>query len=587
MVNNNNQGKYPLSIYAMVYTYAIIAILIIYRTFSSFHFSQINIELIVIALLLIIFRRWPIIYKVNNNRRIQLAFNFPIVLIFTIIPIILSELTMLFYPSKKMRNMPAFKRLFNFSNTLISIKLASDLFHYLSSLSIFSNNYMIIAIILSAIIYSSIHHLSVSVVVYLEKRTKFSMISINIFVSNIMNGIITYYLYQSLGLLGIFIAISYAILFSYRSHFHAKYEKMRDELSEAEQRFSKIFNTIDYGIIMLDLKKRIKMANPVALQFLQTFANEPTGKRIIEIVEDIPKELKDIVDWTYENKRNYSQKKIFIHINQREVYLDFYTYPYNITEEEFAGIILLYKNVTDELLIRKQLIEADKLSHIGQIAAGKVHEIKNPLATVRGYLQFLKHKIVKGDEINLNNFDIALQEIDRTNELISSLLILSKASNHNVRATSIDKVLEEVIHLFEYQMFVRSITFTREIIDDLYILGNENHLKQIFINLMLNAIDAVSNHKSPMITVTAGIENNEVVITISDNGVGINTEDIEKLKVPFFTTKESGTGLGLSVTYKLVAEHKGRIEVNSKLQEGTTFKIILPVIDELESRGGF
>ncbi|WP_339063779.1 ATP-binding protein [Tepidibacillus marianensis] len=338
-----------------------------------------------------------------------------------------------------------------------------------------------------------------------------------------------------------------------------------------------VFDTIDYGIIILDKEHLVTLANPIALKVLQMMDAQPMGKKIEELAADYSKEMYEIIQWTYEHQEKFEQKPVRSMINGETHYYDIHTYPQFDTDGEIQGVIFVYKNITEERLIRRQLIEADKLSRLGQIAAGKVHEIKNPLTTVRGYLQFLKQKVVSGDEINLHSFDIALQEIDRTNELINSLLILSKQSKQKNERIRLNSLFEEVTQLFQHQLLMKNITLVQNIDADLWVNGVENHLKQIIINLFLNAIDAVSDKKGDgQIALQAKEKGHKISIQLQDNGIGISQEDIAKLSIPFFTTKENGTGLGLSVTYKLIEEHAGTIQVFSEIGQGTTFTIQLP-----------
>lgn len=589
----NIKLQYPLSIYIVVSIFSVATFLILYDLVISFKGNFSYIEFGIVTLMLIFLKNKSIEYKSKNNVDTFLTFYFPVILIYGLYPVIITELFNLFRPSKVHKKKPLFRRYFNFTNVIVSAWFSYYFFKYFSEFENSVKLKFVLLILVSALIYSFFSTFIIRLMFYLEKKVKYE-INYNIFQANIMNGVIAYYLYSVLGIYGLFIAVLYAFLLSKKSFYKAKYltanqelssfesefYKINSELYEAEQRLRLIFNTIDYGIIVFDLDKRVKMANPVAIKFLKEFFDDPIGKSVFDLNIIYPKEVYDIIEWTIANEENYYQKKLAAQIKDDLIYLDIYTYPYRIAEGKMDGIILLYKNVTEEHLIRRQLVEADKLSHMGQIAAGKVHEIKNPLTTVRGYIQFLQQRVAKGETINLNHFDIALQELDRTNELINSLLILSKHSEHKHESLELSTLLQEVIQLFLHQMQMKNINFEQEIEEGLYILGVENHLKQIFINLILNAIDAVDRKPAEaFITIRANRSKNMVVVEIEDNGVGISPINIERLHVPFFTTKETGTGLGLSVTFKLVEEHSGIINVYSEQNAGTKFVIKFSTYD--------
>jgi len=587
----NIKLQYPFSIYIVISIYSLVAFFLIDYIIKSSKLNYTLIEYSLVTILLMVLKLKTIRYRTKRKNTNEFGFAFPVTIIYGVIPVIISNI---FYivinPEKK----PLIKRYFTFLFQTIAAGTSFLIFTYLLQFTYGRDILIAIIIIISATVYAILQVVSISLIVYLEHKERLNTRFLNIFETNVMNGLITYYLFLTLGIYGLFISILYALLFSIKSNYVIKYHdvnqeltsfesefyKINSELYEVEQRLRLIFDTIDYGIIVFDLDKRVKMANPISTKFLNEFVTDPIGKKVFDLNIDYPKDVYNIIEWTILNKENYYQKKLAVPIKDDIIYFDIYTYPYRIAEGIMDGVILLYKNVTEEHLIRRQLVEADKLSHMGQIAAGKVHEIKNPLTTVRGYIQFLQQKVAKGDTINLDHFDIALQELDRTNELINSLLILSKHSDQKLENLELNTLLQEIIQLFLHQMQMKNIYFAQEIEKELYIFGVENHLKQIFINLILNAIDAVSKKSAEaVITLRAYRNKNMVIVELEDNGVGISPINIERLHIPFFTTKETGTGLGLSVTFKLVEEHSGIINVYSKLNEGTKFVIKFPAND--------
>jgi len=563
----------PKAIYTFISLHAVFAAVVIFYSFAHFDWDNSSLELIISTILLIVLAKWNILYYVNPNFRTSLTFYYPIMLLFGLIPIIISDLiAMLFFN----RERPFIKRFFNMAKNVNVFAVSYLLYQWMLSTFPAGDQMVIVPIIITAIFLSTFAQIQLQIVVYFENRGKVFHYPIlfNVYVSNILNGVITFYLYQTLGMAGIFITVAYAVLFSIRIKYQTAYSQKKEELFESEQRARIVFDTIDYGIIMLDKNYQIKMLNRKMQQFLATFDPEPIGKPLHQVFPNVPIELKRMLQLTYEHQDNFHHKKVLLKNDDGNLYFDIHSYPQLSVEGNMVGVILLFKNITEEQLIRSQLIEADKLSRIGEIAAEKVHEIKNPLTTVRGYMQFLRHKVAKGETLKINDFDVALQEIDRTNEIINSLLILSKEPNQQKEVICIDQLLDEVIQLFQHQLFIKGITLYREFQKKLYIAGVENHLKQIMINLLLNAIDAVADKKeNPMITIHAYERECKLFIEVEDNGTGIDEKDIVKLKMPFYTTKKNGSGLGLSVTYKLVEEHHGSIDIESERGKGTVFRI--------------
>ncbi len=570
---------YPKTIYTFISVHAIFAAIVIYYSFADFKWNDFTVEMVISTMLLVALARWQVLYYTHQNYRSILSFYYAIMLLFGLAPLIIASLIIMLSFDKER---PFIKRFFNMINGINALGISYLLFYWMIAwFSINDNMYnYVILIILIAVVNSFIVIINLQFVVYLENKGRIfnSSIEFNIYVSNILNGVITFYLYIALGMVGVLISVLYAILFSIRIRYQSAYSNKKNELYESEQRASVIFDTIDYGIIMLDMDQRIKMVNRVAKQLLERFDSELIGKPLHDVYQGIPIELERMLHLTYHHQENVHHKKVLLKMSGDNLYFDIHTYPQTSSDEKMVGVILLYKNITEEQLIKSQLIEADKLCRIGEIAAEKVHEIKNPLTTVRGYIQFLRHKVAKGKEIKLSDFDVALQEIDRTNEIIQSLLILSKEPSQQKETISIGNLLDEVIQLFQHQLFIKGITLYREVEQDIYLIGVENHLKQIMINLLLNAIDAVSHNKEyALISIIAYDDGCYHHMVVKDNGIGIEKENIEKLKMPFYTTKKNGSGLGLAVTYKLVEEHNGSIHVKSEREKGTEFTVSFPI----------
>lgn len=577
--NEKRIPQYSISVYMMILVVTILASLVIYYAFATYEITNPWADLIIPTLILIALQKWPIRYIFSDTNNIQLSFYFPILIIYGLMPLIIAETIFLLFFKKKLHN-NFVKHFFNSVNIIFSAGAAYFFYHWLTGLYTFQEIDYLIPIVLSAVLYSTINTESVALIVYLENRKIYNKdMRINILLSNIMSGIITFYLYLPLGLVGVYISVLYAILLTKRTKYQVEYSKKKGELYESEQKARIVCNTIDYGVMMLDMEKKITVANRIALKFLKEFDPDPVGKKIDDFFTSLPVELLRILQWTYQQQENYHQKRVSLRVYKANQYFDIYTYPQKSQDRVIVGLILLFKDMTDEEVMRNQLIEADKLSRLGEIAAEKVHEIKNPLTTVRGYIQYIRQKVAKGEQVKLSSFDVAIQEIDRTNEIINSLLILSKHSDQEQKVIFIDELLNEVIKLFQHQFFIRSITLYQDIEKEIRVLGVENHFKQIFINLIMNAIDAVSSKKEEgMISITAYRTKCYVRIEIKDNGVGINQEDLEKLHMPFFTTKKSGSGLGLSVTYKLIDELQGDIQVESKIGEGTVFTVFFLLV---------
>ncbi|WP_442596258.1 ATP-binding protein [Neobacillus sp. D3-1R] len=226
------------------------------------------------------------------------------------------------------------------------------------------------------------------------------------------------------------------------------------------------------------------------------------------------------------------------------------------------------KNQTEELIQK-----SDKLSLVGQLAAGIAHEIRNPLTSLRGFIQLLQYKT----EENKEYCDIMLSELDRINLIVGEFLILAKPQMIKFSNKNINHIIRHVVTLIGTQAIINNIDMDYKLTKNLPMVScEENQLKQVIINLIKNAIEAMPDGGT--IHVQTGLYDEDMIfIKVIDEGYGIPEEMIAKLGEPFYTTKEQGTGLGLMVCYNIIENHQGQMKVYSEVNKGTTFEIILPI----------
>ncbi|MCA1062515.1 PAS domain S-box protein [Rossellomorea aquimaris] len=226
-------------------------------------------------------------------------------------------------------------------------------------------------------------------------------------------------------------------------------------------------------------------------------------------------------------------------------------------------------------------IESQKLSVAGQLAAGIAHEVRNPLTSINGFLQLLRDD---ADEKTKEYLGIVFSEIKRIELVLSELLILAKPQSVTYKKINIIETLDHVARLLN----TNAILYNIEILTDfhereLYIRGDENQLKQVFINLIKNAIEAMP-HGGTITVMACMISKNKVQLTFKDEGVGMKKETLDKLGEPFFTTKTKGTGLGLTICLRILRDHGADIGVQSEQGEGTTFHITLDGVQASERK---
>jgi signal transduction histidine kinase len=247
-----------------------------------------------------------------------------------------------------------------------------------------------------------------------------------------------------------------------------------------------------------------------------------------------------------------------------------------------VGRIILVDDITERVSLETQLAQADKLSSIGLLAAGVAHEINTPLAVISSYAQMLS-KQLRGDARLGPVLDKITQQSFRAAEIANGLLNFSRTSTTEFRDTNLNQVIRDTLSLLEHQFKTAQINVDLELAEELPpIHGNSGKLQQVFLNLLLNAKEAMpSGGRLRVVTAVNG----QVVAQISDSGSGIAPEHLKRIYDPFFTTKTTprpgdrrGTGLGLSVSYGIIQEHAGKIHVESAVGAGTTFHLEFPLL---------
>ena len=226
--------------------------------------------------------------------------------------------------------------------------------------------------------------------------------------------------------------------------------------------------------------------------------------------------------------------------------------------------------------MERRLIQTEKLSSIGLLAAGVAHEVNTPLAVISTYAQMLAKQIA-GDAEKAPLLEKIAKQTFRASEIVNSLLNFSRTSTTEYVGVDLNKVLSETLTLIEHQLAKANIEVKLSLDERLpRIKGNAGKLQQVFLNLFLNARDAME--AGGVLALKSHAGDGLVRVTVADNGSGIAPENLARVFDPFFTTKavRRGTGLGLSVTYGIVKEHNGEIEVESDLGSGTRFVVTFP-----------
>ncbi|WP_408581364.1 PAS domain-containing protein [Bacillus licheniformis] len=349
-------------------------------------------------------------------------------------------------------------------------------------------------------------------------------------------------------------------------------KKFQTILQKSRERYQLLIqNSID--TIAVIHKGRWVFMNESGIRLFEAKTYEDLiGKDIYEHLhpcdhEDVKARLKRITDRQSESE---IIKQTWYTFEKRLIYTEMVCIPTTFFGETAVQVIL--RDISERKQTEELMVRSEKLSIAGQLAAGIAHEIRNPLTAIKGFLQLMKPTM----EENEHYFNIIFSELSRIELILSELLMLAKPQQNALKEKlDLIRLIREVTALLETQANLNGILINTILTDDkIYIKGDQNQLKQVFINLIKNAVESMPNGGTVHLTVRE--TDDSVVVEVEDEGEGIPEHVLKRIGEPFLTTKEKGTGLGLMVTFNIIENHNGTIEVDSKAEKGTTFKILFP-----------
>ena len=255
-----------------------------------------------------------------------------------------------------------------------------------------------------------------------------------------------------------------------------------------------------------------------------------------------------------------------------------YPYAYNGTIDllRLGGnhyYICQLKNMKPINELKNFLVDTDKLITSSRLTAGLVHEIRNPLTSLKGFLQLVHSGIEQKEEF----YQVMIKEVEKLEMYTNELLEMAKPTKPIREKEEIHNLIDEAVYIMRTQLDMRSVHIEVYIKDIITVLCNATEIKQVLLNLIKNAAEAM-DHKGTIYIEVSNEGNEEVHIRVIDEGIGITNEQIKELQTPFYSTKKSGTGLGLSISEHILANHNGRLLIEPNEKEGCTFTICLPIV---------
>ncbi|MGM0917291.1 MAG: ATP-binding protein [Bacillota bacterium] len=357
--------------------------------------------------------------------------------------------------------------------------------------------------------------------------------------------------------------------------------KREKEAHELTERLNRITDNLQEIVFETNEKGEIIFLNQAWTQMTGYDIDECLGTMYNQYFDQEERVVQHLLSVIKEHKDAGRVELQLLHKEGKKVWGDVHYKLYFDEHHQFTGGIGTVADITKQKQAKLELersnqqlqMQAQKLAVAGQIAAGIAHEVRNPLTSVNGFLQLMKTQYPERTDY----FDIIFSEIKRIDFVLSELLVLAKPQAVHFQEVQLHELLEQVITLLKTNAVLSNIDlkqpFKKQ--DAGAILADANQMKQLFINLIKNAIEAMPEGGSIYISTEKVL--NEWKITIQDEGKGMSEEDVQKIYDPFFSTKKEGTGLGLTICATILKDHHGRMDVSSELGKGAAFQIYLPV----------
>lgn len=348
--------------------------------------------------------------------------------------------------------------------------------------------------------------------------------------------------------------------------------RSEQELILSMDRFYKTFHSTpsSMSITRISDGKIIDINNGFRLMSGYTF-EEVYNRTINEInLWKYPEETTDLLNKV--NKKGYIKNIEIVFLRKSGEERDGLLSAEKIELDGEECIITLVMDITERKQLKTEIQQLERLNLIGEMAAGIGHEIRNPMTTVRGFLQLLANK----DEYckDKSFFDLMIEELDRANAIIKEYLTLAKNKSVDLVSLNINNIIQTLFPLIQADAIVSDKYIKLDLNNTDNLLLDEKEIRQLILNLTRNGLEAMNNGGT--LTISTYMENNKVVLSVQDQGKGIDSEIADKIGTPFFTTKEYGTGLGLAVCYSIAARHNATLEFKSN-SSGTTFNVYFEV----------
>jgi PAS domain S-box-containing protein len=374
---------------------------------------------------------------------------------------------------------------------------------------------------------------------------------------------------------------------------NAELRERLEELADLKSYTDNILASLTNGIVTVDLDGRVVTLNPAAELMTGFFAGEVIGRYCTEVFAQTPELGEILMETIASRSATPGVSATLRRRNGRTLPVEISAAPLKGGEGKDLGVIAAIRDLTVVRELENRLRRSDRLAALGSLAAGLAHEIKNPLTSLLTFSRHLPRRF-DDEQFRAKFQSMVPRELERINGIVERLLELARPTRLNFAAVRVPALLERAAELYADEMESRGVQVARDYTRDLPALWvDAEALYQALVNLVRNALDAMPS--GGRLTLRAGWADDEHVvrpgrrptlgvrrvrIEIEDSGVGISSDDADRIFNPFYTTKDGGTGLGLALTHKIVEDHGGSIDFRATAAGGTVFRIVLPLFPD-------
>ncbi len=349
------------------------------------------------------------------------------------------------------------------------------------------------------------------------------------------------------------------------------------DLALENERFEGVLHSLDEGVLVVDENNLIIFMNRKSERLLSFAGKDPQEKIIWDVVSD--PQISEFLESALTTQETVRDRDFTLEAGDIRKTLAFTVLPY-LREGKIAGSVIHLDDVTDKRIQEAKNRRMENLASLTTLAAGVAHEIKNPLGSIGIHIQLIQRSLNKGgkfDRQEINGYlDIVNEEVERLNRIVVDFLFAVRPMDTKLEESDLNRLVQDLIQFMQYELEEADINAQLWLDDSLpKLLLDERFIKQALLNVVKNAMAAMP--EGGTLTVETRRREDDVVLRISDTGKGMTEEVLNKIFEPYFTTKEFGSGIGLTLVYKVIKEHNGDIFVDSKEGKGTSFDIHLPL----------